>query len=93
MTKPLVVVSDLHLGAVPETVQRDFVRFTEHWHGAADTLLINGDLFDFWCEFRTVVPSQHFHTLRALSDLRESGVKLVLVGGNHDAWGSTAGWR
>ena len=87
MTKPVVVVSDLHLGAVPETVQQDFVRFTKQWYGAADTLLINGDLFDFWCEFRTVVPSQHFHTLRALADLRESGVKLILVGGNHDAWG------
>ncbi len=87
MVKPTVIVSDLHLGAVPETVSQDFIRFTERWHGEAKTLLINGDLFDFWCEFRTVVPSQHFHTLRALADLRESGVELILIGGNHDAWG------
>jgi UDP-2,3-diacylglucosamine hydrolase len=87
MAKPSVIISDLHLGAVPDTVQRDFLSFAEQWQGAAETLLINGDLFDFWCEFKTVVPSQHFHTLRALADLRDSGVRLILVGGNHDAWG------
>jgi UDP-2,3-diacylglucosamine hydrolase len=87
MSKPTVIVSDLHLGAVPGTVGEAFVRFTQHWHGKAELLVINGDLFDFWCEFRTVVPSQHFHTLRALADLRESGVRILLIGGNHDAWG------
>jgi UDP-2,3-diacylglucosamine hydrolase len=87
MAKPSVIVSDLHLGAVPDTVQRDFLSFLGHWHGAAETLLINGDLFDFWCEYSTVIQSQHFHTLRALADLRDSGVRLILVGGNHDAWG------
>ncbi len=87
MSKPTVIVSDLHLGAVPDAVQHAFVRFTRRWHSAAETLLINGDLFDFWWEYRTVIPSQHFHTLRALAELRESGVRLILVGGNHDAWG------
>jgi UDP-2,3-diacylglucosamine hydrolase len=87
MSKPTVIVSDLHLGAVPDAVQASFVRFARRWQGEAETLLINGDLFDFWCEFRTVVPSEHFHTLRVLADLRESGVRLILIGGNHDAWG------
>jgi UDP-2,3-diacylglucosamine hydrolase len=87
MQKPTVIISDLHLGAVPGAVDEAFVRFTRRWHGAAELLLINGDLFDFWCEFRTVVPSQHFHVLRALADLRESGVRLMLIAGNHDAWG------
>ena len=87
MAKPSVIISDLHLGAVSDAAQRDFLSFTQRWQGAAETLLINGDLFDFWCEFKTVVSSQHFHTLRALADLRDSGVRLILVGGNHDAWG------
>jgi UDP-2,3-diacylglucosamine hydrolase len=68
-------------------VRDDFIRFTRHWQGAAEMLLINGDLFDFWFEYRTVVLSQHFQLLRALAELRESGVELVLVSGNHDAWG------
>ncbi|UCC47729.1 MAG: UDP-2,3-diacylglucosamine diphosphatase [Gemmatimonadota bacterium] len=87
MVKPTVIVSDLHLGAVPEAVPEAFIRFLRHWHGRAETLLINGDLFDFWFEYRTVVLSQHFQVLRALAELRESGVRLILVGGNHDAWG------
>jgi len=87
MSKPTVIISDLHLGAVPETVHQSFVRFARRWLGQAEMLLINGDLFDFWCEFRTVVPSEHFHTLRVLADLRDSGVRLILIGGNHDAWG------
>lgn len=87
MAKPALVVSDLHLGAVPEGVAAAFIQFTRHWQGSADVLLINGDLFDFWLEYRTAVLSQHFHVLRALADLRESGVRLVMVGGNHDAWG------
>lgn len=87
MAKPSVIVSDLHLGAVSDAARDAFIRFTRRWHGQAELLLINGDLFDFWYEFRTVVPSQHFHTLRALADLRESGVRIMLVGGNHDAWG------
>ncbi len=87
MAKPAVIVSDLHLGAVPETVRDAFVRFVRGWRGRAELLLINGDLFDFWLEFRSAVLSEHFHTLRALADLRDSGVRLLLVGGNHDAWG------
>jgi UDP-2,3-diacylglucosamine hydrolase len=89
MARPAVIVSDLHLGAVSEAVPRAFIGFLRRWHGQADTLLINGDLFDFWFEYRTVVLRQHFHVLRALAELRESGVRLILVGGNHDAWGGT----
>jgi UDP-2,3-diacylglucosamine hydrolase len=86
MSKTVVVISDLHLGAVSGTVQQEFQRFARSWHGRADTMLINGDLFDFWCGYRTVFPTVHFHTLRVLSELRESGVRIILVGGNHDAW-------
>jgi UDP-2,3-diacylglucosamine hydrolase len=87
MAKPAVIVSDLHLGAVPDAVRQAFSRFTRRWHGQAEILVINGDLFDFWCEVRTAIPSAHFHTLRALAELHDSGVRLLLVGGNHDAWG------
>ncbi len=87
MSKPALIVSDLHLGAVPDGARDSFIRFLRRWQDQADTLLINGDLFDFWFEYRTVIQSQHFQTLRALAELRDSGVSLVLVGGYHDAWG------
>lgn len=85
--KPAVIVSDLHFGAVPESVPRSFIQFTRQWHGRIELMLINGDLFDFWFEYHTVVLSRHFQVLRALAELRESGARLILVGGNHDAWG------
>ena len=50
-------------------------------------LLINGDLFDFWFEYGTVVLSRHYQVLRILSDLVEAGVRIRLLGGNHDSWG------
>ena len=87
MGKPTLIISDLHLGAVPESVSRQFIRFTQEWRGLADLMLVNGDLFDFWFEYRSVMPAQHFQVLRALAELRDSGVRLLLVGGNHDAWG------
>ncbi len=87
MPKPTVIVSDIHLGAVPEAVEVEFIMFLREWNGRAELMLFNGDLFDFWFEYRTVIPSEYFQVLRALAELRDSGVRLMLVGGNHDAWG------
>ena len=50
-------------------------------------LIINGDLFDFWFEYRRVIPRDAFPTLAALSQLRKAGVELTVTGGNHDRWG------
>lgn len=87
MSEPTVIVSDIHLGGVPNAVEDAFIGFLREWPVPARTLLINGDLFDFWFEYRTVIPGAHFHVLRALADLHDAGVRMVLVGGNHDAWG------
>lgn len=87
--KPVLVVSDLHLGAVPTATERSFRRFLQFTGGAASGLLINGDLFDFWFEYRTVVPGRHLRVLAALADLTESGIPVWFVGGNHDAWGGS----
>jgi UDP-2,3-diacylglucosamine hydrolase len=85
--KPAFVVSDIHLGSVPASTERAFRRFLSHVAVNASELLINGDLFDFWFEYRTVVHAQHYRVLAALTDLAEAGVRLRFVGGNHDAWG------
>jgi UDP-2,3-diacylglucosamine hydrolase len=85
--KPVYVVSDIHLGAVPRETERAFRGFLAHAAGAAEALLINGDLFDFWFEYRSVILSQHYRVLAALAEVVEAGVRVWLVGGNHDAWG------
>jgi UDP-2,3-diacylglucosamine hydrolase len=49
--------------------------------------LINGDLFEFWFEWRTVVPRSGVRVLAALMDLRDAGLPMVMIAGNHDCWG------
>jgi UDP-2,3-diacylglucosamine hydrolase len=87
MQKPDYVVSDLHLGAVPDSTERAFVRFLEHVGAEAASLLIAGDLFDFWFEYGEIIPGRHFRTLAAIARLVDAGVPVWMAGGNHDAWG------
>jgi UDP-2,3-diacylglucosamine hydrolase len=86
-TKPFLIVSDIHLGAVPAATERAFRGFLTHAKENASGLLINGDLFDFWFEYRTVVHSRHFRVLAHLAEVVDAGVPVWFVGGNHDAWG------
>ncbi|MGD8277319.1 MAG: UDP-2,3-diacylglucosamine diphosphatase [Gemmatimonadota bacterium] len=87
MQKPEIVVSDIHLGAVPATTERAFLRFLDWVGERAGSLLIAGDLFDFWFEYGRVIHGSHFRVLAALSSLVEAGIPVSMVGGNHDAWG------
>jgi UDP-2,3-diacylglucosamine hydrolase len=87
MHRPDYIVSDVHLGAVPDATERKFVAFLDHVAEHAQSLLIAGDLFDFWFEYGDVIPGRHFRTLAALARLVDSGMSVTLAGGNHDAWG------
>lgn len=84
-----MIVSDAHLGAAPKASEAAFHEFLTFAGGATRDLVINGDLFDFWFEYRTVVLRRHFRTLKVLSELVDAGVRIRLVGGNHDSWGGT----
>jgi UDP-2,3-diacylglucosamine hydrolase len=87
--KPVYVVSDTHLGAVPRETERAFRGFLDHVATHAQSLLINGDLFDFWFEYRHVILREHFRVAAKLADVVDAGVKVWFVGGNHDAWGGS----
>jgi len=54
--------------------------------GRATSLYIVGDLFDFWFEYRTAIPRRLFGTLSALQRLRDAGIEIVYLNGNHDFW-------
>lgn len=86
-TKPDYIASDVHLGAVPKETERAFCAFLEHVGGHGRSLLIPGDLFDFWFEWGPVIVGRHFRVLAALAELVDAGVPVTMVGGNHDAWG------
>jgi UDP-2,3-diacylglucosamine hydrolase len=83
----VIVVADAHLGQVPVAVEEAFHAFLAAVPQPGDSLLINGDLFDFWYEYRAVIPRRHFTNAARLLTLRERGVPITLVGGNHDRWG------
>lgn len=84
---PAYVISDAHLGFATREVERSLIRFVRHLEGRAGSLVINGDLFEFWFEWRSVVPRVGFRVLAALADLRDSGVPILMLAGNHDCWG------
>lgn len=86
-TGPVFLVSDVHLGAVSRETEEAFRRWLLHVRRSGSRLIINGDLFDFWFEYRSVVLARHVRVLAMLADLVESGVPVLLMGGNHDWWG------
>jgi UDP-2,3-diacylglucosamine hydrolase len=82
-----IVVSDAHLSAGSGDATTAFHRFLETVPHNCNHLIINGDLFEFWFTYRSVIPREVFATLAALSRVRMAGIRLTLTGGNHDAWG------
>ena len=83
----MYIISDIHLGAAASGVERQFLAFLRSLRGRAATLIVNGDLFDFWFEWKTVIPRPAFRALGALWELRESGTRILWIAGNHDCWG------
>lgn len=88
-----VIVSDVHLGRSPERPSdAAFHGFLRAVPGMGNHLVINGDLFEFWFEYRAVIPRAAFPTLAVLAGVRDAGVRVTVTGGNHDRWGGTF-WR
>jgi UDP-2,3-diacylglucosamine hydrolase len=82
----LVVVSDAHLGATPPSVEESFLAFLDEVPAFGDSLLVNGDLFDFWYSYSRVIPRRGFRVAAALHALAKR-LPVSMVGGNHDRWG------
>jgi UDP-2,3-diacylglucosamine hydrolase len=85
---PAMLMSDAHLGAAPSERERDVIAFLHYARESAGSVVINGDLFDFWFEWRTVMPRGHVRVLGALAALVDAGKPVLMVAGNHDAWGA-----
>lgn len=83
-------ISDFHLGE--RDVERDarkldlFDKFLERISGDLTHLIILGDLYDFWFEYRYLIPKHNLSILFKLRDLVQRGVKVTYVCGNHDFW-------
>lgn len=82
----LVVLSDAHLGATPPAVEDGLLEFLDAVPTLGDSLLVNGDLFDFWYSYSQVIPRRGFHVAASLARLARR-MPVLMVGGNHDRWG------
>ena len=87
LPSPCYVLSDAHLGVAPADVERDLLGLLRSLPGDARSLVINGDLFDFWFEWRHAVPRAGVRVLGELARIRESGIPVLWIAGNHDFGG------
>ncbi len=85
--KPVFVASDVHYGAAPPAHQEAFLDWLDHAASEASSILINGDLFDFWFEYRWGTTRGYETVLAQLRDIVDAGIPTTLMGGNHDWWG------
>ena len=82
--------SDIHLGAggpaAARAVEKRFVAWLDEVSRDADAVFILGDLFDFWFEYKRVVPKGFVRVLGKLCELTDRGIRVVFMTGNHDMW-------
>ena len=91
MARPLsYFVSDVHLGLQVADAPSREARFVEFLGGIdpsqTEALYLLGDIWDFWYEYRDVVPKGYVRVFSALQRLMDGGVKVFFFQGNHDIW-------
>lgn len=70
----------------PSEREAKFARFLLSLPDTTAEVYLLGDIFDFWYEYKYVIPRGFTRTLGALTVLKERGVKLYFINGNHDVW-------
>lgn len=88
--KKIYFLSDFHLGAPDKasSLQREkkIVAFLESIRPDAGEIFLLGDMFDFWFEYKSVVPKGYVRLLGTLASLSDAGIQLRFFAGNHDMW-------
>ncbi len=90
MSQPLYFISDLHFHIDPTPDDRVKLRrlttLFDEISQRKGTLFIVGDLFDFWFEYKYVIPGKYFPILRRIATLTDTGTPVHYFAGNHDYW-------
>ncbi len=88
--KKIYFISDIHLGApaLTNNLEREklFVKWLDEIKDDASELFLLGDIFDYWFEFKKVVPRGFTRSLGKIAELADSGIKVHFFTGNHDVW-------
>ena len=88
--KKVYFASDVHLGlpGIEPPIEREkrFVRWLDMAKQDAEEIILLGDIFDFWYEYKKVVPRGFSRFLGKLSEITDSGITVRFFTGNHDIW-------
>ncbi len=90
MDKKIYFASDFHLG-VPnhkDSLNREklIVKWLDKIEPTCSELFLLGDIFDFWFEYKKVVPKGHLRLLGKLAQMADNGIPIYFFKGNHDMW-------
>ena len=82
--------SDFHLG-IPDyksslVREKMLVSWLDLARKDASEIFLMGDIFDFWFEYKTVIPKGYVRLLGKLAQITEDGIPVHLFTGNHDIW-------
>ncbi|MEI6184394.1 MAG: UDP-2,3-diacylglucosamine diphosphatase, partial [Bacteroidota bacterium] len=88
--KKVYFISDFHLG-VPSHAdslvrEKMIVEFLNSIKDQAAAIFLLGDMFDFWYEYKTVVPRGFVRLLGTLAQITDAGIPVHFFVGNHDMW-------
>lgn len=90
MSKKIYFVSDAHLGSRmekdPKAHEKRLVDWLDQVKEDASTIYMLGDMFDFWYEYKTVVPKGYVRFLGKMAELIDAGIEIHFFTGNHDLW-------
>ncbi len=90
LEKKIYFASDFHLGVPGRLSSKErelqIIRWLEYIKPDAGEIFLVGDLFDFWFEYKTVVPKGFVRLLGKLAELADAGIKMHFFTGNHDMW-------
>jgi len=88
--KKIYFASDVHLGAAgikdKRAHEKRFVNWLDSIKDTAGEIYLMGDIFDFWFEYKRVVPRGYTRLLGKLSELTDQGIPVHFFCGNHDLW-------
>lgn len=82
--------SDQHFG-FPNEIQSKvreliFIDFLDSIKNRTQVVFLLGDLFDFWHEYKHVIPKGYIRLLGKLAELSDLGIQFYFFTGNHDLW-------
>lgn len=67
-------------------IEKKLCRWFDQVKSDAQTIYLLGDIFDFWFEYKTVVPRGFTRVLGKIAELTDSGIEIHFFVGNHDVW-------